>query len=159
MGAIRLLHTENQRRPAAMSRLPGDQGDLDFRVRVAAFGYLAELRQSFGTEMPRKFLVRGFEFDQFRVSLMGPQGIWKPAALPEMPLSITTVPPTDRKISPYDDELGTDGLLAYRYRGKDPFYRDNVGLRLALMRHVPLGVFLRYCGGLVRGDLARVRGG
>ncbi len=124
-----------------MSRLPGDQGDLDFRVRVAAFGYLAELRQSFGTEMPRKFLERGFEFDQFRVSLMGPQGIWKPAALPEMPLSITTVPPTDRKISPYDDELGTDGLLAYRYRGKDPFHRDNVGLRLALMRHVPLVYF------------------
>jgi len=58
-----------------------------------------------------------------------------------MPLSVTTAPPTVRKVPPYDDELGTDGFLAYRYRGSDPNHRDNVGLRLAPERHTPLGYF------------------
>ncbi len=116
-------------------------GDLDIGLRMAAFGHLAELRRTFGTEMPRRVLEQGFQFENSRVSFVGPSGIWKPAIFPTMPLSITTAPPTDRKIPPYDDELGTDGVIAYRYRGKDPNHRDNVGLRTAMERQVPLVYF------------------
>lgn len=37
-------------------------------------------------------LSQGFEFDGVRVPLIGPQGIFKPAILPEMPLSIAFRP-------------------------------------------------------------------
>ena len=60
-------------------------------------------------------LEQGFEFDNIRVPLVGPPGIWKPAALPKMPLSITTVPPTDRKVPPYDDEHRFAVLRRYPY--------------------------------------------
>jgi putative restriction endonuclease len=42
---------------------------------------------------------------------------------------------------PYNDELGPDGFLRYRYRGTNPHHRDNVGLRLAMRRGVPLVYF------------------
>jgi len=42
--------------------------------------------------LPREILAQGFVFDGQRVPLIGPQGIFKPALLPEMPVSITTVP-------------------------------------------------------------------
>jgi putative restriction endonuclease len=65
--------------------------------------------------------------------LLGPQGIFKPQILPEMPLSITTAPSR-----PYDDRFDDEGLLQYRYRGADPKHHDNVGLRKSMIRHVPL---------------------
>ncbi|TAK63968.1 MAG: hypothetical protein EPO22_06195 [Dehalococcoidia bacterium] len=42
---------------------------------------------------------------------------------------------------PYDDAFGADGLLRYRYRGTDPYHRDNVGLRSAMQQRVPLVYF------------------
>ncbi len=52
------------------------------------------------------------------------------------PLSITTSPR-----SPYDDEVGADGFLRYRYRGTDPEHPDNVGLRRAWRLGLPLVYF------------------
>jgi putative restriction endonuclease len=115
--------------------------DLDHRVRLAAFAFLDELSLLHGDSLPRKPLVDGFQFDGQRVPLMGPQGIFKPAVLPDMPLSITTAPPKDGKEAPYDDRFEDGELLAYHYRGEDPRHRDNVGLRLAMKRHVPLIYF------------------
>lgn len=69
---------------------------------------------------------------------MGPQGIFKPAALPDAPLSITTVPVVEGKARPYEDEVGADGFLRYRYRGTNPLHHDNVGLRRAMERQLPL---------------------
>ena len=54
----------------------------------------------------------------------------------QIPLSITTSPK-----GPYDDALGIDYLLRYRYRGTDPWHRDNVGLRLAMQYRIPLAYF------------------
>ena len=68
--------------------------DLDAAVRVRAFGFLTEQRVRFGeASIPRTVLERGFDFEGARVPLIGPQGIFKPAILPEMPLTITTAPP------------------------------------------------------------------
>ncbi|MFC1678807.1 HNH endonuclease [Elusimicrobiota bacterium] len=112
--------------------------DLDHRVRLAAFAFLTEQRQLHGEVLDRTLLQKGFEFDGRRVPLMGPQGIFKPAILPEMPLSITTVPVIHNQPRPYEDEVGPDGLLRYRYRGQDPQHRENVGLRRAMQTRTPL---------------------
>lgn len=112
--------------------------DLDARVRAGAFQFLKEQAQLRGDVLQREILAQGFLFEGRRVPLIGPQGIFKPAVLPEMPLSITTVPEIEGKRRPYDDQIGDEGLLRYRYRGTDPAHRDNAGLRLAMQRRAPL---------------------
>ena len=115
-----------------------DAGDFDQRVRLAAFRFLEEQTALHGEVLPRSVLAAGFTFEGRRVPLIGPQGIFRPAVLPEMPISITTAPPREGEPPPYDDQLRPDGLLSYRYRGTDPNHPDNVGLRLAMQRRAPL---------------------
>lgn len=79
--------------------------------------------------------------------LVGPQGIFKPAVLPFVPLSITTSPVEEGKPRPYDDSIGEDGLIGYKYRGRDPNHRENAGLREAMLQRIPLVYFF----GLVPG--------
>jgi putative restriction endonuclease len=122
--------------------------EIDRRVRVAAFEFLRKQTELHGETLPRTMLAEGFILDGQRVPLIGPQGIFKPAALPEVPLSITTVPEVEQRARPYEDEIGDDGLVRYRYRGSDPNHRDNAGLRLALQRGTPLV----YLYGIVPGE-------
>src|SRR3990172_4095724 len=112
--------------------------DLDRQVRIAAFAFLAEQTRLRGEILPRNVLAAGFEFQGSRVPVMGPQGIFKPAILPDLPLTMTTVPVVEGKRRPYEDEISADGLIRYRYRGTDRSHRDNVGLRRAMERKVPL---------------------
>lgn len=118
--------------------------DLDGSVRTAAFGFLSEQARLHGEwwppVLPRDVLAAGFTFDGQHVPLLGPQGIFKPAILPAIPLSITTAAPNLRKPAPYDDEFGY-GHLVYRYRGTDPSHTDNVGLRRAMRDQTPLIYF------------------
>ena len=58
-----------------------------------------------------------------------------------MPLSITTAPVVEGKQRPYEDEVGPDGFLIYRYRGINPHHHENVGLREAGRRRIPLIYF------------------
>lgn len=115
----------------------------DAQVRLAAFRFLEEQRRLAADEgiLPRRVLVEGFVYEGQRVSLMGPQGIFKPRVLRAIPLSITTVAVVEGETRPYDDAFGDDGLLRYRYRGTDPQHHENVGLRLAMQRKVPLIYF------------------
>lgn len=120
-----------------MSSRPEDR--LDAAVRLRAFDFLMEQRRRFGeSPLPRAVLERGFDFDGARVPLIGPQGIFKPAILPEVPLTITTAPLVENRERPYDDGFIEGGFLRYRYRGTDPHHRDNVGLRVAMSRQTPL---------------------
>ena len=109
--------------------------DYDERVRAAAFEWLAGKVAIHGDVLSRDMLAAGFELDQQRVPLVGPQGIFKPAVM-DVPLSIATAPH-----GPYDDEIGYDSLLRYRYRGTDSQHRDNVGLRFAMQNKLPLTYF------------------
>lgn len=109
---------------------------LDSRVRSKAFSWLAEQVDRYGDVLPRTLLASGFMLDGERVPLVGPQGIFKPRVLKEMPLSITTAPG-----GPYDDAFDSRGFLRYRYRGADPDHPDNRRLRLAGQRGVPLVYF------------------
>lgn len=114
--------------------------DLDGRVRAAAFAFLADQALLHGDVLSRDVLRQGFEFEGRRVPLLGPQGIFKPAVLPEMPLSITTAPIVEGRARPYEDEMA-EGFVIYRYRGTDPEHHENRGLRLAMVRQAPLVYF------------------
>ena len=122
-------------------------GDVDAAIRMAAFEWLEQQTQVHGTTLPHKILSAGFDFRGRRVPLLGPQGIFKPAVMADMPLSMTTAPVVEGKPRPYEDQLTDDGLIAYRYRGTDPGHRDNVGLRRAMETKTPL----IYLYGLVPG--------
>ena len=63
------------------------------------------------------FFRRCVSFVSHRASAglpMGPQGIFKPRVLRDIPLSITTVAVVEGETRPYDDAFGEDGLLRYR---------------------------------------------
>ena len=112
--------------------------NLDLRVRLAAFQWLAAHAELHGEALPRSVLAEGFEFDGVRVPLLNPQGIFKPRIL-DLPLSITTIPG-----GPYNDVVGADSrVITYRYRGTDPQHRDNRGLRDAMRGQIPLIYFYR----------------
>lgn len=113
----------------------------DAGVRLKAFDWLTEQVARYDEVLPWSVLREGFDFEGDRVSLVSMQGIFKPRAC-ELPLSIRTA--VD---GPYDDRAGSDGRFLYAYRGTDPAHRDNVGLREAMIRRVPLVYFF----GLLRG--------
>jgi putative restriction endonuclease len=107
--------------------------DRDTQVRFAAFDWLAQQTALHGDVLPWSLLLEGFRFEGRRVPLLSQQGIFKPAALPEMPLSIRT-----SHEGPYDDAFTDDDLILYKYRGTDPDHRDNVSLRRAYEADKPL---------------------
>jgi len=110
--------------------------ESEARVRSTAFAWLTKQRELHGDVLPRQLLLEGFSLGESRVPLMSPQqGIFKPAVLARVPLSITTTPN-----SSYSDRF-EHGRLLYAYRGTDPSHRDNVGLREAMHGRYPLVYF------------------
>lgn len=107
--------------------------DFDLKVRLTAFDWLAEQTRIHGDVLPRKLLATGYFFNNDRIPLLSPQGIFKPKNL-DLPLSITTVPD-----GPYKDSVRE--YVAYKYRGKDIHHRDNVGLRRLMELKRPLIYF------------------
>jgi len=107
----------------------------DLEIRIAAINWLNEQIKIHGDVLPSKKLEEEIEFKGSRIPLVSPQGIFKPRQM-ELPLSITTTPH-----GPYEDSIDKNDYLLYKYRGKDPQHRDNVGLRKAMERNVPLIYF------------------
>ena len=103
--------------------------------RHAAFNWLHEQVAIHGDVLPRDLLTEGFYHNGNRITLLGPQGIWKPKVF-DIPLSITTV-----ITGPYRDSFSKDGYLLYKYRGTEPGHRDNEGLRAAMRQQIPLVYF------------------
>jgi putative restriction endonuclease len=113
----------------------------DEEVRTRAFQFLDEAKLRHGERLPYVELTAGFTLRGVRIPLMGPQGIFKPAVLERIPLSITTAPLKEGKRRPYEDELREDGLISYKYRGEDVSHPENDGLRLAMQHQTPLVYF------------------
>ncbi len=105
---------------------------LDQQIRLAAFNWLRQQIDIYGDVLSRELLLQGFIFENERIPLVSPQGIFKPKQM-DYPLSITTSP-----ISRYDDSSSDDGFLTYKYRGTDIYHRDNEGLRECMKRNLPL---------------------
>jgi putative restriction endonuclease len=77
--------------------------------------------------------------------------IWRPAILgAALTLRTTYTPPNENP--PYADDMGDDGLLCYRYRGRDPQHPDNRALRAAMASRLPLAYFVGIASGV---NLAR----
>ena len=108
---------------------------IDDQIRLAAFEWLGKQTAIYGDVLSRDQLAAGFEFNGERITLLGPQGIWKPRSM-KFPLSITTV-----SNSQYTDSTTKEGFLKYNYRGEDPFHDDNVGLRNLILLKKPLIYF------------------
>lgn len=110
--------------------------DSDRRVRMVAFEWLRHQVDVHGDVLPWSLISQGFELDGVRVPLVSQQGIFKPRVC-DLPLSIRT-----SIRGPYDDRASNrDGLMLYRYMGDDPEHWQNVGLREAMRRDVPLIYF------------------
>jgi len=109
----------------------------DHAIRAYAFDWLADQVSIHGEVLPRRpLLEKGFEYKGDQISLLGATGIFKPAQM-SVPLSITTTPK-----SPYKDEVDENGFIDYRYRGNNPRFWDNQGLKKAMREQIPLIYFL-----------------
>lgn len=79
-----------------------------------------------------------FEYAGQRVPLLDRQrGIRKPAAMSAALAIRTTFTPPGQN-PPYADDVGSDGLQRYKYRGNDPDHPENVALREAMQHRLPL---------------------
>ena len=121
--------------------------EVDQLVRRTAFTHLRDLVDRFGELLPYSVLAKGFAFQGQTVHLVSQQGIFIPAGM-GVPLSIRTTPERPDRTRPYEDEVGPDGLLRYRYRGEDVMHRENSGLRRAWAETIPLIWFSGVAKGL-----------
>lgn len=116
--------------------------DFDARLRREAQAWLT-VRTHDG-QLPMSWQDLGdFEIDGRPFRLMDAQrGIRKPRELAAA-LSIRTVYTVDGGVRPYEDAVGPDGLLRYKWRGGDADHAENRALREAMRRQVPL---IWFCG-------------
>lgn len=95
------------------------------------------------TEALTRAELSAFEFAGRTHRLVGAfTGIWRAKGISDAAISIITsyVPPgADR---PYEDSVGADGLLRYKWRGTNPQTADNVWLRNAMTQRLPLVWFI-----------------
>jgi len=121
--------------------------DFDGRLRQTAMDWLDELTRH-GVELLSFAQLAEFQFEGQRIALMDRQrGIRKPAAL-DAALSFRTTFTPPGQVPPYEDAEGPDGLLRYKYRGTDPEHAENVALRRAFERRLPLIWFYGIDSGL-----------
>ena len=110
---------------------------MDTQVRLAAFQWLEKQVAHYGYYLPRNLLTQGFDFQGHRVTMLGPQGIWKPKIM-EFPISIMTDPD-----SKYNDTWIGDDKILYSYQRRGPNSWDNLALLKAMENRVPLVYFYK----------------
>jgi putative restriction endonuclease len=110
---------------------------LDEEVRAAAFAHVQQLRDRYGSRMPRDALMTGVAVRGERVPIWNYQkGIFKPAILGRDGAALSVQTSAD---SPYADVHDPEaGHFVYKYRGTDPAHPDNVALRRAMAAQRPL---------------------
>src|SRR6476469_10646586 len=102
--------------------------DFEARVRNEAMTWLA-IRTNDGTDSISSTELLDFTVDGERFRLMDAQrGIRKPASF-RAALSVRTTYTPPGQGRPYDDRIGSDGLLRYKWRGDDPDHAENRALR------------------------------
>ena len=107
-----------------------------------------EIRESHGLELVTSNELAQFHFEGQRVPLIDPQrGIRKPAVL-DAALTFRTTFTRPGQRMPYDDAEGPDGLLRYKYRGENPLHPENVAMRRAFERRLPLVWFFGVAPGV-----------
>ena len=118
----------------------------ELAVRHAAFAWLDRERGT-GKEIFTQAETSGLTLAGETLRLMPTQqGIWKPAGL-SAALSIRTAYRPEGSQRPYEDGVGSDGLLRYKMRGEDPDHHENRALRVAREERLPLIWWLGVSGG------------
>lgn len=111
--------------------------DDDARLRREAMQFLT-VRTNDGLESITRDELLDFTFDGDMFRLVDKtRGIRKPKEL-RSALSIMTTYRVEGAARPYEDEVGHDGFLRYKWSGTDPDHMDNRGLRAAMDLQVPL---------------------
>lgn len=112
--------------------------EKDARLRREAMAWLTIRSHDGADALSSDEILNDFLFDGERFSLMDRQrGIRKPAVLGSA-LSIRTVWRPTGAERPYDDAVGPDGLIRYKWRGDDPDHAENRALRAAMLAEQPL---------------------
>ena len=120
---------------------------FDERLRSSALAHLRIVQLRTGGPV-RQEDVAGFTLDGERIPLMDMQrGIRKPRML-DAALSFRTVFASNPNQRPYADERGPDGYQRYKWRGTNASHPENVALRRAMERRVPLIWFQGIAPGL-----------
>jgi putative restriction endonuclease len=122
-------------------------GERDAALRGALFARLDDLASRSADRTVRSAEVNALEFEGRAFQVIGQTGIRRVAGL-DAALSFTTVyrpPGADR---PYEDGIGPDGLIRYKYRGTDPDHPDNRALRRAMELRSPLVYFVGVAPGV-----------
>lgn len=119
--------------------MPSELDDLAFRETVFAWLRAGMLtKEAFSRQD-----LSEFEFRGRRHRLVGTQtGIWRVKSESDAAISILTAHSPDESRRPYEDSVGDDGLLRYKWRGSNPRLADNIWLRTAMERHLPLVWFI-----------------
>lgn len=109
----------------------------DAAVRAEAMRWLAEWTND-GLDAISNDDLGDFRFrgEKFRLKDIN-KGIWKPAVLPATLSIVTTFRPPGKE-RPYNDEIGVDGMMRYKWQGTDPDLPANRGLRAAMGARLPL---------------------
>jgi putative restriction endonuclease len=110
-------------------------------LRLAAFAHLDRLKQLYPDGALPSAQINAFSYDSKPLRLIVQTGIWKPAGMAAA-LSIRTTYTAPNEVPPYEDDLGADGFVRYKYRGTDPDHSDNRALREAMRTGTPLIYFV-----------------
>lgn len=110
-------------------------------LRLAAFDYLNSLKLRHPDGALPSSEINAFSYAGKPLRLIVQTGIWKPAGM-SAALSIRTTYTGPNDLPPYEDDLGDDGLVRYKYRGSDPQHSDNRSLREAMRSGTPLIYFV-----------------
>ncbi len=113
----------------------------DEALRAAMFTHLDGLLARSPDGALRSGDINAFSFEGQALRLVVQSGIWKPAGL-RAALTVRTTYTPPNQLPPYADNVGTDGLVRYKYRGTDPTQSDNRALREAMVRGLPLAYFI-----------------
>ncbi len=116
----------------------------DDALRAAVFLHLERLSARHPGGIPSA-QINTFTFDGRPMRLIVQPGIWKPQGLSAALTIRTTF--AGAGAAPYEDEVGSDGLVRYKWRGEDPDHSDNRALRQAMAQRRPLAYFV----GVARG--------
>jgi putative restriction endonuclease len=113
--------------------------EIETSIRAAMFAHLDRLTTAHPDGVPSS-VINSFTFHGQPMKLIVQPGIWKPAGLSAALTIRTTYTPGDGH-APYEDTVGEDGNLRYKWRGTDPNHSDNRALREAMRRRLPLAYF------------------
>jgi putative restriction endonuclease len=120
-----------------MAASPRTTFEDEMQFRHAAMEWLA-MRTHDGAEPMYYLDIEEFEYDGVRIPLRSRyKGIWKPASFGAA-LSFTTKYTKPGKERPYEDAVGDDGLIRYKWRDGGPDIPDNRALRAAMEAGLPL---------------------